>query len=218
MSTSAISSSTTGGISTPTGAAGNPNATLTKDDFLKLLVTQLKYQDPLNPLDQNEFLSQTAQFTSLEDLQNISQSLDTLNTTFTGTSLTQAASLLGHTARASGAQIAFDGTSAVTLPFTLDGDVPGVRIQVLDARGNVVNSLTTGPMSAGSQVATWNGVDDQGNPMTAGTYSYRVSVSGGASSAFAAEGVVSGITTQNGQLLFRIGDQVFGQGDIASIN
>jgi flagellar basal-body rod modification protein FlgD len=217
MSTSAISSSTSG-ISTPTGAAGNPNAALSKDDFLKLLVTQLKYQDPLNPLDQNEFLSQTAQFTSLESLQNISQGLDTLNTNFTGTTLGQAASLLGRTVRSSAAQIAFDGTSSVALPFTLDADVPGVRIQVLDAQGNVVNSLSTGPLSAGARLATWNGLDDRGNAMTPGTYRYRVSVPTGASSAFAVEGVVAGISNQNGQLLFRVGDQVFGQSDIVSIN
>jgi len=70
-----------------------PGKTLGKDDFLRLLVTQLQNQNPLNPLDQNQFLSQTAQFTALEELQNIGKALEEMKQSGSVSSLAQAAAL-----------------------------------------------------------------------------------------------------------------------------
>src|SRR3972149_4037147 len=82
-----------------------------KDDFLKRLVIQLRNQDPLSPVDQNEFISQTAQFTSLEELQNIRKALEAQQTASDIASLAQAAGFVGRQIQASTANVSFNGSS-----------------------------------------------------------------------------------------------------------
>src|SRR3954468_21248069 len=88
--TSASTSATTGPAST--AALQNPTSILGKDDFLKLLVTQLKYQDPLKPTDQSQFMSQMAQFSTVEGIPNLQSSLDTMTKS---ASVSQAVGLIG---------------------------------------------------------------------------------------------------------------------------
>ncbi|MCQ2027228.1 flagellar hook capping FlgD N-terminal domain-containing protein, partial [Clostridium butyricum] len=77
----------------------NSNSTLGKDDFLKLLVTQMENQDPMNPMDDTQSIAQMAQFSSLEQMTNIATAMDTLNTNFSAYNqqslLAQGASLIG---------------------------------------------------------------------------------------------------------------------------
>jgi flagellar basal-body rod modification protein FlgD len=195
-----------------TAAAGG---TLGKDDFLRLLITQLRYQDPLNPLDQNQFMTQTAQFSSLEALQNIDHGLSSLQTTMNGSALTQAAGLLGRTALASGADFSYDGANG-TLTFAVDTDASSVTVQVLDASGTVIRTLATGPVSAGGHSVTWDGADSAGAPMSAGTYHYRVSAQGGARAA-AAAGTIDGLHADGGQLTYLIGDVTVRQDDLIDV-
>jgi flagellar basal-body rod modification protein FlgD len=198
------------------GAAGTSalQKTLGKDDFLKLLVTQLKYQDPMNPLDQNQFLSQTAQFSSLEQLQNISTALDDLRQSSSATSLGQAAGIVGHGVRASGSEFTYTG-DPVTLPFSVDAPSSDVSIDVVNGQGQVLQTLDAGPQEAGTGALTWDGRDAQGGTVTPGTYTYRVSAAGG--SAVAVEGNVQSIGLRDGHVVYRVGDAVAEQGDIIDV-
>jgi len=187
---------------------------LGKQDFLKLLITQLRYQDPLNPLDQNQFLAQTAQFTSLESLQNIDRGLASLQTTMAGSALTQAANLLGKTALATGADFAFDGRQAA-LPFAVDGDAALATVDVLDASGAVLRTLTTGQVAEGAHTIAWDGLDGAGRSLAPGTYHYRVSAQG--ARAGAAAGLISGVHADGTQITYLIGDVAVHQDDLADV-
>ena len=187
---------------------------LGKQDFLKLLITQLRYQDPLNPLDQNQFLAQTAQFTSLESLQNIDRGLASLQTTMAGSALTQAANLLGKTALAAGADFAFDGRQAA-LPFAVDGDASLVTVDVLDAGGAVIRTFAGGQVAEGAHTIAWDGLDGSGRSVARGTYHYRVSAQG--ARARAAAGLISGVHADGAQLTYLIGDVAVHQDDLVDV-
>jgi flagellar basal-body rod modification protein FlgD len=207
-------SSVTG--SSPTSATptqpGGP--TLGKQDFLKLLITQLRNQDPLNPLDQNQFLAQTAQFTSLENLQNISTQLAEMKALAQGQSLTQSASLLGKAAVASGRDVTL-GTSGATLTFEVT--TPGnVQFQILDAQNTVIRQLSTSVETAGEYGVTWDGFDAAGQSLTPGAYHYRVIPQGGAV-AVAAQGTLTGMTPTANGVVYHLGDAIVRADDLITV-
>jgi flagellar basal-body rod modification protein FlgD len=208
-----ISSISSSPASSAASQPGGP--TLGKQDFLKLLITQLRNQDPLNPLDQNQFLAQTAQFTSLENLQNISAQLTDMKTIAQGQTLTQGASLLGKAAAASGRDVAL-GTSPADLAFTVQ--TPGnVQLQILDAQGTVLRHLSTDIDTAGDYTVTWDGFDAAGQSVAPGVYHYRVIPQGGAA-AVAAEGTLTGMTpTANGGVLYHLGDAIVRADDLITV-
>ena len=202
----------------PAATVGGPS--LSKEDFLKLLITQLRYQDPMAPLDQNQFLSQTAQFTALENLQNIGKQLEDLKSLSSGSSLTQAAGLLGKTVSVSRAGVSFDGTTPLTLPFTLSGPAASVDVDVLDAQGHRLRRLGTGPLGAGANAVAWDGRDETGRPLVAGTYAYRVAAMASGTSAPLAsvgQGTITGLQTDGARLLYRIGDALVRSEDIVEV-
>ena len=95
---------TTSGALGAAAAGTNPNAILGKDDFLKLLVTQLQHQDPMNPMDDKDFMGQMAQFSSLEQITNLV--VATQAQAFS-TQMSQAVGLIGHNV----SWVAADGTN-----------------------------------------------------------------------------------------------------------
>jgi flagellar basal-body rod modification protein FlgD len=203
----------------PTAAATTKGPTLTKDDFLRLLVTQLQHQDPLNPLDQNQFLAQTAQFSQLEQLVNINDALAQLVTSSGSSGVTGAAALLGRTVKTSGACFQFDGSGA-TLPYALSGAKVPVQIQIFDQQGNVVRAINASPGALGDFTATWDGKDASGRAMASGTYYYRVAAmnAGGTRGvATVAGGTLTGIEVSNGVVLYRLGDVLIRPDDIVDV-
>ena len=206
---SSVTSSTSAPAPTQPGGP-----TLGKQDFLKLLITQMRNQDPLNPLDQNQFLAQTAQFTSLENLQNISTQLAEMKTLAQSQSLTQGASLLGKTATSMGRDVTLGATGA-TLSFLVD--VPGnVSLQILDAENTVVRTLATTTDAPGEYEVAWDGLDGQGQSMAPGAYHFRVVPQGGAVAA-AAHGTLSGMTPTSNGMVYHLGDAIVRADDLISV-
>lgn len=144
--------------------------TLSKDAFLTLLVTQMKYQDPLNPTSDKEFLAQLAQFSSLEQLTNVNAKLDTLNTATTQQQMFTAAGFIGKEIKAKGDVLSKAGASVSKLFYTLPEVATKVGINVLDANNNVIRTVDMGSQSAGEQSFAWDGKDWNGNAVPDGLY------------------------------------------------
>ncbi len=147
---------------------------LGKDAFLQLLTAQLANQDPTQPVDNQAFIAQLAQFSSLEQLQGVSTRLDNLLTATQSSSQLNAASLVGRyvTYQASG----FDLTSGQAPP-QLTGSCPtaaSVTAIVRDAYGAPVRTIALGAISAGRFQIPWNGLDDRGNAVPPGHYTVNV--------------------------------------------
>lgn len=157
-------------------AVANPATELGKDDFLKLLTVQLQYQDPLNPLENTEFVAQMAQFSSLEQLQNMNQSLDDnlgseneLNAAFRQNLAT---SLVGRSIEVPTDRVEWSGEGTAAIAYRLGEGASQAQLKVLDARGQTVRQLDLPATAYGS--VEWDGLADGGEPVPAG--SYRVAV------------------------------------------
>lgn len=147
---------------------------LGKNDFLNMLIVQLQNQDPLNPADSTEFTAQLAQFSSLEQLSNINDSLKNMEQFQAALTHSQAVSYIGKEITASGNGLQLKDGQAATGHFDLEANAAMTAISVYDATGGFVNSFETGPLSPGRQSATWNGMDLDGNPMPPGVYRFEI--------------------------------------------
>mgnify|MGYP001208938734 FL=1 len=142
---------------------------LGKDDFLKMLVAQLKHQDPLNPMDGTEFAAQLAQFSSLEQLTNMNTQLTNLGLYQKTMISTEAVNLLGKEVTVGqGNQFQVDGENG-NFSYSVAGDAAQVSISILDVSGREVDRIEAGPQSAGQQNVAWQ----KGNNSN-GLYSYKV--------------------------------------------
>ena len=163
-------------ITNPTGAGQQPVSTaqnvLGKDDFLHLLTVQLRYQDPLNPLENTEFIAQMAQFSSLEQLQNMNQSMEKsqgseaeLHTAFKNNLVT---SLVGKSVEVPTQQVTYDGASA-EVSYRLGDRAHSASLRILDARGQLVRELELDTAQAYGTVE-WDGKSAAGDKVPKGAY------------------------------------------------
>ena len=173
-----------GGTGTPAG--GN----LGKDEFLQLLVTQLRYQDPLNPSRPEEFASQLAQFTSLERMQNIETILQGQTEASQLSTLAMkadlGASFIGRNVIAGGNALEVTSGDPATVTVNVSGTGGKTTLQVFDASGREVSKQELGFRNGGRQTLT-------AGTLPTGQYTYKVSVTDAAGADVAVQTYTSGI-------------------------
>lgn len=168
MTVSAIGGSTTSNL------YSSDTQTLGKDDFLKLLVTQLQNQDPLNPTDSTEFVSQLAQFSSLEQLSSVNDNLKVVQLFEQSINNSQAVNFVGKTIKASGSMFELASGETHEIQYQLGEDAATVYVRVYNSSGEIVKKIEMDQMTAGAQSVVWDGKDENGNAVPAGTYSFSV--------------------------------------------
>ena len=123
----------------------SPTSVLGKDDFLNLLVAQLRNQDPLKPMESTEFTAQLAQFSSLEQLYNVNDNLGDLETSQAAMHNNQAVSMIGKTAWARGSIVQKADNAPVDLHFGLDKAASETMVNIYDAQGNFIKQFQQAP-------------------------------------------------------------------------
>ena len=155
---------------------------MTQSDFLQLLTAQLQSQDPTNPVDNSQFVSQMAQFSQLSTSQDTLTALNSLSTTI-GTALQTsqtlgASSTLNHEVLVPATTLNYAG-SAVTGGTNVTA--PGnVTVTIANASGKVVRTLNLGNQATGLAQFSWDGTDDSGNPVAQGAYTMAATGNGSA--------------------------------------
>ena len=137
------------------------------DTFLQLLTTQLKNQNPLDPMDTNQFTQQLVEFSGVEQQLKTNDFLSSLVQANANTTNSNAVNYIGKTVTASGVRSELVNNKA-QWNFTI-ADAANVTVNIKDANGNTVYT-EQGAMQAGSGTFTWDGKDNQGNTKPAGTY------------------------------------------------
>ncbi len=141
-----------------------------QDRFLKLLVTQLKNQDPLNPMDNAQMTSQMAQISTVEGIDKLNGTLKMILEGSNENQAMQAAALVGHGVLVPGSGLALAGGMAIG-GIELDGPADRVTLTIKDASGIAVKTLEMGGREAGSHGFAWDGKTDGGVQAADGTYS-----------------------------------------------
>jgi flagellar basal-body rod modification protein FlgD len=162
-----------GGANTTTPAKNG--GTVDKEAFLKLLVAQLKQQDPLSPMEGTEFVAQLAQFSMVEQAMAQSAQLELISLQLTGIASNEAVSLIGKEVTVRGDKLAFDGENATGMSVTLAEPAETVTVTIRDENGNAVRTMEMGAQDAGPMSIEWDGTDDNGQKVAAGNYSVEVS-------------------------------------------
>lgn len=155
-------------------SASARQANATKEQFLRLLVTQLQHQDPLNPMDAREFTAQLAQFSLVEQALETNQQLKTLNLYEASANNARAVSLIGKEILAQGDKVTISDSGVGQLCFRLLGESAQTQVHVYDPAGRLVRSLDLGKRSSGEHSISWDGLDQQGRTLGQGTYSFQV--------------------------------------------
>jgi len=180
----------------------------TFDTFLSLLTTQLKNQNPLEPLDANQFTQQLVQFAGVEQAVNTNKKLDKLVALQNGNQLNAAVSYLGNDIEAASDQVMLQNGSA-TLKYDLKGNAAQDAVTIVDGFGQPVRTIA-GERDAGSHEFVWDGRDNNGNALPDGAYSFSVSAVDGTGQTVQATtstvGRATGIKTLDGTVTLSVGD------------
>jgi flagellar basal-body rod modification protein FlgD len=192
------------------------------NSFLQLLTTQLKNQDPLAPMDATQFTTQLVQFSQVEQSINTNSRLDQLVKLQSGSQAMSAVGFVGQEIQAFGDQTVLKDGSA-RFVYTLPSDAASTTITIKNANGDVIRTIANAPKDEGDHILTWDGKDDQGNPMANGTYTFSVSAKDGSDAAIDAVtgviGTVQGVTVDNGTVVLDLGNGVHSKvTDVFTVN
>jgi len=149
-----------------------------KEAFLKLLIAQIKNQDPLKPMEGTEFVAQLSQFAVVEQAISQSKQLENVSTQLSSMAENQATSLVGKSVSVRGKPIEFGGVMATTSAVSLDAPATKVTADIVDSNGRVVRSINVGSRPAGAMSVMWDGHDNAGQMQPQGTYTLRVAATG----------------------------------------
>lgn len=178
--------------------------------FLNLLTTQLKNQDPMNPMDSAQFTSQLVQFNQVEQAINTNTKLDSLLNMQMSSGPGMALGYVGLNISYASSEMNFDGGTPITISYNLPQQAATSKINVIDSAGRLVYSGNV-PPTAGTNQVIWNGQDMSGNTVAPGTYSVQLSALDGDQKAIAASttvtGYVRGVESQNGAINLLVGDR-----------
>ena len=146
-----------------------------KEDFLTLLVAQLKNQDPLNPDEPTEFTAQLAQFSSLEQLTNLNESMENMATSNANSDRFATLQTIGKNVIYQDSTFSYSGEGGAKLGYQLDGNASAVTLSI-KRNGSTIKVLNGTELSKGNHILTWDGLTESGTNAAKGEYTVSVSV------------------------------------------
>ena len=182
---------------------------LGRDAFMKLFLAQLNQQDPLNPMDTTQFSSQLAQFSTLEQLFNVNENLESIEGIQSSDSRYQVLNLIGKKVQVKSDNLILSNGNPAEGAFYLDTPAK-CTVRIYDERGAAIKDIDLGSLEAGNRSFEWDGTDDYGTVHTTGSYSYKVSAISSTGESVAIDryiqGTVSRVNMNTDEPVLYIGD------------
>jgi len=170
-----VTNTATSAATSATSATANTNkstsVTDASDRFLKLLVTQMQNQDPLNPMDNAQVTSQMAQINTVTGIEKLNTTMGTMSASFTQMQMLQGVSLVGHGVLLEGSQLAADADGNAVGAYELSGSAGKVAIEIKSAAGKVIDTVQAGAQSSGQHGFTWT--PPEGTDLTGMTFNVK---------------------------------------------
>jgi len=148
----------------------NDPASVGQDQFLQLMMAQLENQDPTSPQDNGEFMSQMATFSQAQGMKELTETFTNLAEDLSSNQALQASSMIGRSVLAPGQAVRYNGENAAGGAIQLDSSAQDVSVSVYDQTGQEVRQMEMGQLPEGRHFFSWDGTDNDGNPLPAGNY------------------------------------------------
>lgn len=198
---------------------------LGKDDFLQLLVTKLQNQDPLKPMEDENFISQLAQFSTLEQMSNIADGIETSNKwdllQMQSLNNALASGLIGKEIKAEYSGVYIEGGKSTKISFTMPEAASEVTLTIKDASGNIVTTLSQTNVGSGMRSITWDATDTMGNRVDDGFYTVEAKATkaggGAVTPALSLIGTVKTVVYRDGNAFVSVNGVEIPLGDIAAV-
>ncbi|MDD2649527.1 MAG: flagellar hook capping FlgD N-terminal domain-containing protein [Candidatus Cloacimonadales bacterium] len=191
-----------------------------KDEFLNLLTTQLKYQDPINPVSNEQFATQLAQFSQLETLQNINENIQSQIMVTQSMNNSYMISLIGKAVKSSGNSFTHTEGEDSSIYFEIPRDASEITVKVYDENGKQVALISNNGAKAGERAVKWDGKDLDGKKSKSGYYTFTVEAKD-ANGIMTPEpinyGVVHGVTYSGGIPYLMVNGQIISLSDIWTV-
>ncbi|MGZ5883938.1 MAG: flagellar hook assembly protein FlgD [Burkholderiaceae bacterium] len=203
MSTVQTNTGVSNSLLTTMNGSTTSTATSSTDDaqnrFMTLLVTQMKNQDPLNPMDNAQITSQLAQLSTVTGIDKLNTTVQSLMTSFQSNQSIQAAGMIGHGVLTAGSTMELSNGVGV-MGVELTGPADSVKIAIKDGAGNVIRNISLDAQEAGVLPVQWDGKTDTGTAAADGQYTFSVQAVQGGQSTTAnalAYGQVASVSTNS---------------------
>ena len=144
---------------------------LGQEDFIKLMTTQMNHQDPMKPMENGEFLSEMAQFSTVSGLKEIKDAFNSLATSLKSSQALQASSMVGRKVLVPGSMSTLSEGTPMKAGVELDQNVAELKVSIMDDKGALVKEINLGNKPAGVAHFTWDGMLDQNKKAMSGNYS-----------------------------------------------
>lgn len=150
------------------------NGILTQEDFFALLTAELASQDPTEPTDNNEMISQMTAFSTTDGVANLNDQFTSFASTMSSSQALQASSLVGRSVLVDDNVFGLSEGDDVIGKIVTDENASNINIYVENTAGEIIQTVAVGDMTAGESNFTWNGLDGNGDPAPTGAYRFRV--------------------------------------------
>jgi flagellar basal-body rod modification protein FlgD len=162
----------------PTVKASGDNE-LGKNQFMELMIAQMENQNPLEPQDNGQFISQLAEFSSLEEMQKLSGTVQSFATQYQSTQALQASAMVGRTVLVPGTESPMGTDGTISGIIELPESTGSLNVNILNGSGELVNSFNMGQQVAGSVPFMWDGTNSDGEYMPYDQYTFKVEANQG---------------------------------------
>ena len=175
-------------------ASTAPKTTLGQEDFLKLMTAQMSNQDPFQPQSNTEMIAQMAQFSTVTGIQQLNQTMSSVQTEISQNRIATAANFVGRTVLVPGSTALADSTGGISGAVDLPSAATGLTVQISRSTGELVKTIDLGANPSGLVGFSWDGKDAGGNPIGDNNYTVKAIMTSGSKQSAAATDVYGPIT------------------------